>query len=81
MHIKTIIYEALKNVKAGNWEIAHEIAQSREGHPDYDRLHAFLHRMEGDHFNAQYWYKRCNLTAPKIPIQQELEELLVQYRF
>lgn len=41
------------------WEQAHEIAQSCEGQQPYDSLHAYLHRKEGDRFNANYWYRRA----------------------
>ena len=39
----------------GDWEKAHEIAQSDEG-ADAAWVHASLHRMEGDLGNARYWY-------------------------
>lgn len=41
------------------WEQAHALAQSREGEPTHDRLHALLHRIEGDAGNAGYWYRRA----------------------
>lgn len=39
-----------------HWEASHEIAQSHEGDPDHDLLHALVHRREGDHANAGYWF-------------------------
>ncbi len=63
----------------GDWEGAHEIAQAREGHPDYDRLHAYLHRKEGDAFNARYWYNRCGIPVPKISLEEEWEALAAHY--
>jgi hypothetical protein len=80
MNIKAIIHQGLLLAKAGDWEGSHNIAQTNEGHPDYDRLHALLHRMEGDEWNAKYWYNRCNISVPKISIEQELEELLIKYQ-
>lgn len=80
MNINTIIHKALILAKEGDWEGSHNIAQSNEGHPDYDRLHALLHRMEGDEWNAKYWYNRCKIAMPKIPVEQELEELLLKYQ-
>ena len=74
--MKEKILEALNLVKTGNWNDAHQIAQSQEGEPDYDRLHAFLHRMEGDQWNAAYWYQRCNTKVPKISLEEELKYLL-----
>jgi hypothetical protein len=43
---------------AGEWAGAHEIAQSHEGQPEADWLHAVLHKIEGDESNARYWYRR-----------------------
>ena len=47
-----ILVQALWYDAKDNWEKAHEIAQSREGTREYDRLHAYLHRKEGDQWNA-----------------------------
>lgn len=80
MNINTIIHKALILAKEGDWECSHNIAQSNEGHPDYDRLHALLHRMEGDEWNAKYWYNRCKIAMPKISVEHELEELLIKYQ-
>lgn len=73
------IIKALELIQSDNWEEAHEIAQSKEGHPDYDRVHALLHRIEGDEWNAKYWYKRCKLPFPSISTEEETEELLQKY--
>ena len=32
------------------WEEAHEVVQAHEGKSAYDRIHAYLHRKEGDKF-------------------------------
>lgn len=40
----------------GQWQAAHEIAQARED-TDSAWVHAWLHRIEGDLGNAQYWYR------------------------
>ena len=53
------ILQALWHDANGDWSAAHAIAQGREGTPDHDRLHAYLHRKEGDAFNAGYWYRRA----------------------
>jgi hypothetical protein len=74
------LLHALEASENGDWETAHNIAQSKEGTPDYDILHAFLHRAEGDEFNARYWYRRIGLAFPKNTLEQELEELRVLFR-
>ena len=46
------------------WERAHEICQSREGEPLFDRLHGLVHLIEGDTGNAAYWYRRAGSAVP-----------------
>ncbi len=59
----------------GDWEASHNIAQDM-----YSRLgswiHAYLHRKEGDRFNAGYWYRQANKTYPEISLDAELRELV-----
>ena len=43
----------------GSFDRAHEIAQDQEG-PEGAWVHAYLHRKEGDHANARYWYNRAH---------------------
>jgi hypothetical protein len=50
------VLEGLALLWHDHWDAAHEIAQSREGEPDHDLLHAMLHRREGDFANAGYWF-------------------------
>ena len=41
----------------GEWRAAHDAVQAAS---DGDRwVHAALHRQEGDHANARYWYDRA----------------------
>lgn len=54
------------------WDQAHTIAQAREGAPDFDLLHAMLHRREGDFGNAGYWFR----SAGKHPCYARLERRL-----
>ena len=49
---------ALQCDAAGDWNGAHEAAQAGEDrHSAW--VHAYLHRKEGDQFNAEYWYRRA----------------------
>ena len=58
-----------------DWTMAHEIAQDHEGEPLYDAIHAFLHRIEGDHGNAAYWDRRAGTHFGKHGFQSELDKL------
>jgi len=33
------------------------------------RMHAYLHREEGDFDNANYWHGRAGTRMPKIPLE------------
>lgn len=70
------ILKALWYDTNNNWHAAHDIAQSKEGTQEYDRLHAYLHRKEGDNWNANYWYKKARTTMPSVTIEEEWEELV-----
>jgi len=54
----------------GNWAKAHESAQQDES-PDGAWVHAYLHRKEGDHSNAEYWYRRAGRKAAQETFDQE----------
>lgn len=41
------------------WEAVHNLCQAHEGEPDFDWGHALCHRIEGDEWNAGYWYRRA----------------------
>lgn len=60
----------------GNWASAHEIAQSGEGTAAFDRLHAYLHRKEGDAGNARYWYRRAGAKVFEGSLEEEWRELI-----
>ena len=59
----------------GNWEKAHTIAQEVES-PDGARVHAYLHRKEGDQANAGYWYRHAGMTPSRSPYDTEWEEIV-----
>jgi hypothetical protein len=62
----------------GNWEKAHNIIQEIDDKPSA-RIHAFLHRQEGDLSNAGYWYKRAGEQIPAVNTDEEWEQLVSQF--
>jgi hypothetical protein len=54
----TPLLRALWHGLRGNWDTAHEIAQAQDDE-DGAWVHAWLHRIEGDLANADYWYRRA----------------------
>jgi hypothetical protein len=59
----------------GNWDKAHLIVQDLNDKVSYN-IHAFLHRQEGDHSNAGYWYHKAGVNMPDISLNREWEELV-----
>lgn len=59
----------------GDWEAAHNIAQDIHTH-DGSWLHAYLHRKEGDLWNAGYWYRQAGKPVHTGPLEEEWEELV-----
>jgi len=59
----------------GNWEKAHQIVQEMNDRLS-SRIHAFLHRQEGDLSNAKYWYSKAFAALPELSIEEEWEDLV-----
>jgi hypothetical protein len=62
----------------GDWHKAHELAQDIET-PDGAWVHAYLHRKEGDKFNANYWYQRVGKKFPTKSLKEEWEEIVIEF--
>ncbi|NJO36297.1 MAG: hypothetical protein HC871_00210 [Rhizobiales bacterium] len=62
------------------WQRAHQLAQGHEGEPAYDRLHALVHRIEGDAANAAYWYRRAAEPVFTGDLMDEIELLIERHR-
>lgn len=62
------------------WDRAHDLAQTHEGDLAHDRLHAFLHRVEGDSFNAAYWYRRSGEPVFEDDLKSECTLLIERCR-
>ena len=64
--------QALWHDAKGGWQRAHEIVQAAKGKASA-RVHAYLHRKEGDLDNANYWHERAGSTMPDTTLEQEWE--------
>ncbi|MEP7280103.1 MAG: hypothetical protein ABI813_15755 [Bacteroidota bacterium] len=58
----------------GDWGTAHTIIQDMDD-ATAARIHAYLHRKEGDSGNAGYWYKRAGQSMPKYTLSDEWKEI------
>ncbi|HEV7334212.1 MAG TPA: hypothetical protein VGN63_24480 [Flavisolibacter sp.] len=73
-HLNTYA-EALWWDAKGAWEKAHELIQDR---PDKNAawVHAYLHRKEGDTWNADYWYTRAGKKRQQISLEEEWNSIV-----
>lgn len=59
----------------GDWESSHTIAQDIHSVMG-SWVHAYLHRKEGDEWNAKYWYGRAGKPFPDYSLEEELKVLV-----
>ena len=71
--LKALWYDA-----KGLWEKAHDQVDQLPG-KSAARVHAYLHRKEGDMWNADYWYRKAGETRPNATLEEEWEELLEKF--
>jgi hypothetical protein len=58
----------------GDWDLAHKCVDELS---DADSMwaHAYLHRKEGDQWNADYWYRRAGRARHKGSLAEEWREI------
>ena len=71
--LKSLWYDA-----KGDWNKAHaEVDHLRD--LDAAWVHAYLHRKEGDLWNADYWYTKAKKPRPTCSLQEEWENLVMHF--
>jgi hypothetical protein len=66
---------ALWHLARNEWDQAHAVVQELDDR-DSARVHAHLHRVEGDLSNARYWYARAKQPAHAGSLDAEWGELV-----
>ena len=69
------VVEALWWAGKGDWNRAHNLVQDESGGAGA-WVHAYLHREEGDNWNANYWYRRAGKKMPELELSQEWESIV-----
>ncbi len=59
----------------GDWKRAHAQVDDL-GTKDGMAVHAYLHRKEGDAWNADYWYRRAGRESGRGPLEAEWDALV-----
>ena len=69
--IHLALWHAMKN----NWDLAHNIVQDINT-ATASWIHAYLHRVEGDLSNANYWYNRAGKKSTTESLESELNNII-----
>jgi hypothetical protein len=68
--------QALWHDAHGDWDAAHEIVQ-RLHEREAARIHAYLHRKEGDEWNSRYWHRQAGSVYPEgMTLEEEWKSLV-----
>ena len=71
--LKSLWYDA-----KGDWKRAHDFVDQLPG-SDAAWVHAYLHRKEGDSWNADYWYARAKKMRAACSLEEEWESLVAHF--
>ena len=68
--------QALWHAGHGDWHTAHGIVQAHDS-VLAARIHAYLHRLEGDEGNARYWHRQAGSMFPAgVTLEAEWDALV-----
>jgi len=59
----------------GNWAAAHALVDELESQEGM-AVHAYLHRKEGELWNADYWYERAGRSFYRAELDEEWAALV-----
>ncbi len=60
----------------GEWDAAHDEIVQKMDDMMAARIHAHLHRKEGDDWNSRYWHRRAGSVFPEgMSLEQEWDSL------
>lgn len=65
VYLKALWYDG-----KGDWNTAHNQVDDLEDQTAC-WVHAYLHRKEGDIWNADYWYRKANKIRPGMSLDDE----------
>lgn len=69
------VLEALWFEAHGDWQRAHRLVQDLSD-ASAAWVHAYLHRKEGDIWNADYWYAHAGRSRPAVGLESEWRDIV-----
>lgn len=74
----SVYLQALWYDAKGDWSNAHKLIQDLID-KNAAWIHAYLHRKEGDVWNADYWYRNAGKQRPAVSLQEEWQRLATAF--
>jgi len=68
------VLQALWFEARGDWDRAHRLVQDLSD-ASAAWVHAYLHRKEGDIWNADYWYANAGRSRPSVGLEREWRDI------
>ena len=65
VYLQSLWYDA-----KGDWDKAHSLIDHLTD-KTASRVHAYLHRVEGDNWNANNWYTKAGERMPDVSLKEE----------
>ncbi|HLR00320.1 MAG TPA: hypothetical protein VK102_08075 [Sphingobacterium sp.] len=75
----SVYLEALWWDAKGDWQQAHDLVDQNTDKGSA-HIHAYLHRVEGDLWNARYWYNRAEESVFEGSLEEEWESLFHKFK-
>ena len=73
LQLKSLWYDG-----KGDWHRAHaQIDHLNDKESAW--VHAYLHRKEGDIWNADYWYSKARQVRPNLSLDEEWKQLVLHF--
>lgn len=72
----SVYLQALWHDAKGDWDKSHDLIQDLND-ADAAWIHAYLHRKEGDIWNADYWYRKAGRKRPDLSLEAEWEQIVI----
>ena len=73
-----MVKQSLDLLGQGDWQACHDIIEKLHSRASA-HVHAHLHRVEGDLWNARYWYRRAGVEECTDSLSDEFNELVQLY--
>ena len=71
----SVFLQAMWLEARGEWNQAHALVE-HDSSGTGAWIHAYLHRVEGDKWNAGYWYRRASKPFPSLSLKEEWQHIV-----